>query len=131
MTDADRRSLWRSVLRRTGRDPAFLGYWLRRHRLSERLSPAHLAGRLGLDLERLVLLSLCRTPRDEQFGTDLAVVSARTGAETTALARLLRQEQGLARWAEGAAPPHGWLMAASDAVEEHREVPPQESCDES
>jgi hypothetical protein len=123
MTEQERRSLWRSVLRQTGRDPAFLGYWLRRHRLSERLTPPHLAGRLGLDLGRLVLLSLCRTPRSEHFRADLTVVCGRTGADAVALARLLRQEQGLARWAEGTAPGSGWLMAASDGAEERDDEP--------
>jgi hypothetical protein len=120
--NAERRLRWRSVLRLTGRDPQWLGYWLRRHRRTEGLTPGRLAARLGLSMEGLMLLSLCRSPRDHYFQEDLAVVCARTGADAAALAQVLRQEQGLARWAGQSPPAQGWLMAASD-----KPVPPPPS----
>jgi hypothetical protein len=122
MTESRRRSLWKGVLRQTGRDPAWLGYWLKRHRASEGLSPKTLAGRLGLSLEGLVRLSLCQPPRPEHFREDLEVVCRETGADQAALAALLRQQQGLARWAEQAPASSGWLMAASDAPPADKEA---------
>jgi hypothetical protein len=115
MTAPDDPPLWRSVLRQTGRDPAWVGYWLRRYRVHERVGPARLAARLGLDRHGLVLLSLCHTPREEHFRGDLEVICRRTGADEMALAAILRQEQALERWADSPAAPEGWLMAASDA----------------
>jgi hypothetical protein len=115
MTPPERRQLWRSVLRHTGRDPRRVGHWLRRHRRSEGLTPGALARNLGVTVKGIVLLSLCLTPREDHFQDDLGVICTRTGADPVALARLLRQEQALARW-EGTAPaPEGWLMAASDS----------------
>jgi hypothetical protein len=100
-----------------------VGHWLRRHRRAERLRPIELARKLGLAMDGLVLLSLCRTPREDHFREDLEVICRRTGADATALAQVLRQEQALARWAEQACPPGqaqapaagGWLIAAADA----------------
>jgi hypothetical protein len=110
-----------------------VGYWLLRHRRAERLRLAELARKLGLAMDGLVLLSLCRTPREDHFREDLEVICRRTGADATALAQVLRQEQALARWADQARPPGrtpatgGWLIAASDAPppeEEGPESPP-------
>jgi hypothetical protein len=123
MTEPHRRRLWKSVLQQTARDPIWLGYWLRRHRRTENLTPSRLAARLGLSLEGLIVLSLCRTPRDDHFPEDLDVVCRRTGANEMELARLMRQEQGLARWEQSPPPAQGWLMAASDAPPE----PPREA----
>jgi hypothetical protein len=115
MTPPERKHLWKSVLRQTGRTSALVGYWLRRHRRTEHLRPAQLARKLRVRMEGLVLLSLCRAPREDHFREDLEVICRRTGADEVALAGILRQEQALARWAEAAAEPAGWLMAASDA----------------
>jgi hypothetical protein len=93
-----------------------MGYWLRRHRQTEALTPSQLARRLEVGMEGLALLSLCRTPRDDHFHEDLAVICRRAGAKEAAVAHLLRQEQALAQWAQKAPPPQGWLMAASDAA---------------
>ena len=67
MTTPDRKHLWKSALRQTGHDPAWVGYWLQRYRRSERLRPVSLARKLGLAMEGLALLSLCRTPREDRF----------------------------------------------------------------
>jgi hypothetical protein len=115
MTARDDQFLCRSVLRQTGRDPVWVGYWLRRHRMHERIGPTRLAARLGLDRHGMALLSLCRTPREDHLREDLEVICRRTGADEVALAGILRQEQALARWADSPPQPGGWLMAASDA----------------
>ncbi len=112
----ERKHLWRSVLRLTGRDPSRVGYWLRRHRRAEGLKPPRQARQLKIDLEGLVLLSLCLTPREDRFREDLAVIGRRSGADEGALAEVLRQQQALARWAERPPAGRGWLMAASDAA---------------
>lgn len=115
MATPDRKQLWRSVLRQTAQDAVWLGYWLRRHRRTEKRTVSQLARLLGLSVEGLVLLSLCRTPREDHFRDDVQAICHRTGAKESELARILRQEQGLARWAETSSPAEGWLMAASDA----------------
>jgi hypothetical protein len=96
MTASNDEGLWKSVFRRTGRDPLWVGFWLRLHRLHERIGPARLAARLGLDQHGLVLLSLCRAPREDHFRADLEVLCQRTGADEITLARILRQEQARA-----------------------------------
>jgi hypothetical protein len=118
MTRPDRKMLWKSVLRLTGRDPSRVGYWLRRHRRSEGLRPAALARQLGIGLKKLVLLSLCQAPQERHFREDLAAICRRTGANEEALSRVLRQEQALAHWSECPPANRGWLMAASDAAPE-------------
>jgi hypothetical protein len=115
MMPPERKHLWMSVLRQTGRSSALVGYWLRRHRRTEQLQPAQLARKLRVRMEGLVLLSLCRAPREDHFREDLEVICCRTGADEVTLAGILRQEQALARWAEARPDPEGWLMAASDA----------------
>ncbi|MCI0465059.1 MAG: hypothetical protein L0Z62_49695 [Gemmataceae bacterium] len=117
MTTPAHKHLWKSVLRQTGRDPTLVGYWLRRHRRTESLKPAELARHLRVGMEGLILLSLCQTPRADQFREDLEVICRRTGTDAAALALILRREQALAQWAEGGAPAaQGWLAAASDAT---------------
>jgi len=120
VTVPDPKQWWRSVFRRAGRDPGLVGYWLLCHRRHEGLKLARLARRLGLDMEGLVLLSLCRTPREVCFTDDLEVICRRTGAGREALALLLRQEQTLYRWRAKPPVQQGWLAAASDA-----EPPPE------
>jgi hypothetical protein len=115
VTPEDQASLYAAVLRRTSEDPAWLGHWLARHRRTEGIGPEELAARLGLPMDRLALLCLCRTPRADHFAEDLRVVCARAGAGEEAVAGILRQEQSLARWAGAAsASGQGWLMAASE-----------------
>jgi hypothetical protein len=129
MKEFERKRLWRSVLRQTGRDPERVGYWLRQHCRAERLPPARLARLLGLRMEGLILLSLCLTPREDSFREDLAVICARTGADPLVLAQILRQQQALARWTEQSPSSQGWLMAASDVVlpnEDEKPTPPDQ-----
>jgi len=132
MTPKDRASLHAAVFRNSARDESWVGYWLARHQQSENLDEHQLADRLGLTVENLALLCLCRTPRDEHFREDLAVICTRTGASETALAQLLRQEQTLQRWkTAGSSPASGWLMAASDRpTEAETPRPPEEPHDQ-
>jgi hypothetical protein len=119
------KALWQSVLRRTGRDPVRVGHWLRQHRRREGLRPASQAARLGMQLEGLIVLSLCRTPRQDCFAEDLTVICECSGADPIALAGVLRREQALKDWKAEMPAGGGWLMAASDAEEnESDEEPP-------
>ncbi len=113
MTPEDQASLYAAVLRWTAEDAVWVGHWLARHLRGEGIGPEELAARLGLSMEQLALLCLCRTPRADRFAEDLRVACARAGAAEDVVARVLRQEQALARWA-GAAGEQGWLMAASE-----------------
>ncbi len=127
MTSEERLSLEGAVFRQTAKDPAWLGYWLHSHQEHEGLDAARLAKKLGLPMDRYVLLCLCRTPRVDQFRVDMEAICRRTGVKELDLLRLLRQEQNLERLGQiGAAPAQGWLMAASDRQPEAGEPPPGE-----
>ena len=121
MTPQDQASLHAAVLRRTSEDPTWLGHWLARHQRTEGIGPGELAARLGLPMDRLVLLCLCRTPRTDHFAEDLQVVCTRAGAAEHVVARILRQEQALAQWAGAPAGEQGWLMAASERPAQARD----------
>lgn len=125
MTPEQQAGLQAAALRQTAEDRLWVGYWLKRHQDHERLDPAQLAINLGLTVENFVLLSLCRTPRADQFQNDVAAICRRTGVREIDLVRLLRQEQNIERLQQaGPASTHGWLMAASDRPPESGEPPP-------
>jgi hypothetical protein len=118
----DREALNRAALRLSASDPAYLGYWLDRHKVQEQLDDAALAERLGLDVSRLASLALCHTPAGESFANDLAAIceyTALTIEGRNQLMSLLRREQGLAAWTKPtstpASPSTNWMMAAHDA----------------
>ena len=77
MSPEEKASLHAAVLRNTAQNPAWLGYWLARHQQSEDLDEQQLADKLGIAMDNLVLLCLCRTPRDDQFKADLEAVCQR------------------------------------------------------
>jgi hypothetical protein len=115
----DRDALNRAALRLAASDPAYLGYWLDRHKAHEGLDDAALARRLGIDASRLATLALCRTPAGDAFADDLAAICDLTAAARGPLASLLRREQGLAAWTAPTSTPASssarWLLAAHDA----------------
>ena len=123
MTDEDIESLRESVYRATASDSKWLGYWLGRFISSERLSWNELSSQLGIPLDGVATLSLCRTPRPDYFQEDVLVVCERTGANVNELIRIIRQEQAMERWSQQKTEsPTGWLLAASDAPED---LPPE------
>jgi hypothetical protein len=128
MKPEDKASLLAAVFRQTGADPIWLGYWLARHGQAERLRPDQLAQLMGVSVDNLALLCLCRTPRADHFREDLRIVCERTGTREDVLAQVLRQEQTLHQWTEMGAPkPTGWLMAASDRSADSGEPPAAKS----
>lgn len=118
--DADdtRDRLHRAALRVTAGDPGRIGYWLARHRDADGLSEGELARKLGVDAAGLARLALCQTPHPDRFAADVLALAEATGASSTSLANLLRQEQALSAWAgqTGTATENaGWMLAAHDA----------------
>ena len=108
----------RSALRVSAHDPSRVGYWLVRHRDAEGLTDDALAILIGTNARGLALLALCETPRSKSFADDLRAITQSIGVNPTALANLLRQEQGFAEWASGSsgsATQTGWLLAAHKA----------------
>src|SRR5207248_1737604 len=63
MSPKDKAGLHAAVFRNTAKDPAWVGYWLARHQQTEDLEEEQLADKLGVPMDNLVLLCLCRTPR--------------------------------------------------------------------
>lgn len=117
MTPRDR--LNAAAVRVTAANPATVGFWLAKHRESEGLSPEELAAKLRTDARGLALLSLCATPRPDEFAADASKIADRCGIDLEALVNVLRQEQSLSAWAKSggdrAASDAGWLIAAHDA----------------
>ena len=125
MSPKDKAGLHAAVFRNTAKDPAWVGYWLARHQQTEDLEEEQLADKLGVPMDDLVLLCLCRTPRADHFGEDLKVICQHTGASEAVLAQILRKEQILHHWtAAGQPQDQGWLMAASDRPDEADSGPP-------
>jgi hypothetical protein len=115
MNPQEQASLQAAVFRNTSQDSSWMGFWVSRHRVHEGVDEQQLAGSLGITMDKLVLLCLCRTPRDDRFLEDVDVICRRTGANRTELLRLLRQEQNLEQLKRSGPPSgQGWLMAASD-----------------
>ncbi len=71
---------------RSATDPFFAGCRLDRLRRDQRLTPEQQAEALGLTLESLVGLCLCRQPRDK---ADVEMIAARMGWEAGRVADLL------------------------------------------
>jgi len=123
MKPEDKQALNAAVFRATGEDPTWLGHWIDRFQQSEGIQTAEVASELGLGVEALVLLCLCKTPRADHFQDDLKVVCQRTGAKEDALARIVRQGQALSKWSGRASEAStGWLLAASDGDNESGET---------
>jgi hypothetical protein len=128
MSPKDQASVHAAVFRNTAKDPSWLGHWLARHQQSEDLDEKQLAEALGISMDNLVLLCLCRSPRADHYQEDLKVICDRTGVSEQRLAGILRQEQTLIRWTEK--PPvhnQGWLMAASDRPKDQPDSLPNDA----
>lgn len=124
MNPNDKPGLHAAVWRNTTRDPSWVGYWLARHEQTEDIDESQLAAKLGVPMDNLILLCLCRTPRDGNlFKQDLQAICAKTGASEMVLAQLLRQEQNHMRFLQGGQRTQGFLAAASDAPPEPTDDP--------
>jgi hypothetical protein len=114
---SDKQALMKSALRRSRKDSSWLGYWLFQQRRREKLKVKEQARQLGISISQLVSLSLCMTPRKEQFQDDLQAICQHCKVMPTLLAGLLKKEWALAQWKEDAklqASHGGRLMAASE-----------------
>jgi hypothetical protein len=108
------------LLRRTVRAaegyPIFLAAVFARYRAAERIDDGELARRLAVDPDRLDALALCRRPRPDRFAQDAKAIATRFGADTGALAAIIRQVDALDAFA--AASSSSQLAAARDADDE-------------
>ncbi len=77
---------------RVADDPHFLASALARWQADEQLSDPAIAMALGIHLDDLIALRLCRRPDPAQarFGADLATIAAHYGAHAAILDRVLR-----------------------------------------
>ena len=114
-----REKLQAAAIRVTAQQPETVGFWLAKHAHSEGLTVEQLAAKLHTDAHGLALLAVCANPRAEEFSGDVEKIATRCGVDMTALANLLRQEQGFAAWSEPSGTrtvsDAGWLLAAHDA----------------
>ena len=78
-----------AVFRQTASDPKWIGHWLEKFTLDQQ----EIASQLGINTDQLVLLALCRTPRQTHFEEDLQIVCQRTGANAEWLRNILQVEQ--------------------------------------
>ena len=76
----------RLAFQRAAEDPFFAGFHLGRLRREQSLTPEQQAKALGLSLDSLVGLCLCRQPRDK---ADVEMIAARMGWEAGRVADLL------------------------------------------
>ena len=85
-----------AALRLTSASPQYVGFWLARYRQHEHLTERELIVRLGMKSPKLPVLALCTTPRPDHFDADVQTIATKYGADPTALANLIRQEQARA-----------------------------------
>jgi len=72
------------------RDPLFIGYALHAQRQAQRIGVDEQARRLGLSLDLLARLALCRTPRPDHYRPDLERVARFVGLTPEAVRRSVR-----------------------------------------
>jgi hypothetical protein len=109
-----------SLAARVATDPDFLAFALHLYKESERLDREGLAAALGCPAEALVPLALCRMPRPERFGADVAAIALRFGLDAVLLAALVRRAQGVSAMRAKSAGETGGLMAARDRQEKEK-----------
>ncbi len=78
------------LLQKTAKAPDLLGCALAKHRTDNHLSVEDQAALLGIDVDGLVWLSLCRTPRPQHFQRDVESVCRRVNASVEVLIEVLK-----------------------------------------
>lgn len=114
---SDKRALMKSALRQSRRNRNWMGYWLHKQRIREKLKVSEQSRQLAISVSQLVSLSMCMTPRHEHFPDDLHAICQECHVSATLLANLIRKEWALIKTQQSAKPPSsqtGWLMAASE-----------------
>jgi hypothetical protein len=79
-----------AVFHTTAQDPAWIGYFLARHLQLHNIGQGEQALLLGIDLDGLSRLAVCRSSRRTE---DLEVICSATGANPAALRRLLEETE--------------------------------------
>jgi hypothetical protein len=108
----------KALAARAEREPFFLAAPLAAYARSEQLDDAGLAAALGCREEDLVMVRLCRAPRDEssEFWEDVHCVAGRFGLDPERLAEAVKRGRVVLRL-QAARPATGGLMAARDRDE--------------
>jgi hypothetical protein len=97
-------------------DPFFLGSILKLFARSAGLEEPHLAERLGCSLQTLVLVRLCRSPREEPglFQKDIARIVAKYQLDADVLTDAVRRGQAILHLRARQTGAAGTLLAARD-----------------
>jgi hypothetical protein len=103
----------------TANRPEFLGSVLARYQTVEGLDADGIAQYLRVTPNRLNNLAICRIPRPDHFAGDLDAISTRFGADTMALARIIRHVSAITVLSGD--DPDTWLQAARDADDPNRQ----------
>jgi hypothetical protein len=82
-----------SLLRLSARDPLFIGHDLAAQRIAGDLTPEQQAQRLGVTVQTLARLALCRVPDPENRAADLSRVSGYVGLPVDSLEAILAGRQ--------------------------------------
>lgn len=108
-----------TLARRVENEPFFLASTLALFARSEALDDVALCRFLHCPPERLSMLRLCRTPKEDPSGfqRDVQQIAERFGIDASALAEAVRRGQALQRLRQTATA-SGTLLAARDAEEE-------------
>ena len=79
-----------TLLKKTADLPEFVGHALAVYRTTEGITAEEQAQMLGIDLDGLVRLALCRVPRRRHYQKDLAAICNHVGAREEVLLGILR-----------------------------------------
>jgi hypothetical protein len=79
-----------AVFHSTAQDPTWIGYYLARHLQLHAIGQGEQALLLGIDLDGLTRLAVCRSSRRSE---DLEVICSAIGANPVALRRLLEETE--------------------------------------
>ncbi|HXG11753.1 MAG TPA: hypothetical protein VNK04_18505 [Gemmataceae bacterium] len=111
---------------RVASEPFFLAAVLAAYAQSEGLDDAGLAAVLGCPVGELVMVRLCRAPRDEPsaFWEDVTCIAERFGMEPQRLAEVVKRGRVILRLRAAPAADH-FLSAARDREVEPPDQPPE------
>jgi hypothetical protein len=100
--------------RRLRGDVTFLASAMEGYARSEGLDGDGLAQRLGIRVEELGPLGLCRRPAGERFAEDVRTIARRFGIDETLLAEMVRRADALGALRTGRQEAGGLVAAARD-----------------
>lgn len=111
---------------RAQREPLFLGFVLAAFSQIEHLDDGRLAATLGCLAEDLVMLRLCRAPRDDAqgFREDIAAISTRFKLDPVGFAKIVKRGRVVAHFQAARTEPKEQFLAARSPEDPPAEVTP-------